>query len=363
MKGITRPDCVISALLVACLSTGMGSFACAASTPPSPATAPDFTITQCVKADTLRLSDFREHPVLLFFFDAGHMGDMRAYPYVREWNRRYRGDGLRILGIHCPLFEPLKVWDNILTALSRADLGFPIGIDIEREVYAVYSIEVLPTFVLLRPGGEIAVTASGPRVYSETETAIQHLLTDLRPEIIHPFLVEPGVPADDPDAKTLRATPMVVLGHTSGAIADLDSSDFGKYKFYADRGGRDKGKAYLNGRWKIDEYSVSHEQEGEDMRDHVRVIYAGKDVWLLAGFEPNQAPRIYVKQDRSYLPEEIWGKDIHVDRKGIPYVRMRYAIPAHIVSNSSYGTHEIQLIMGEGKGALCYLFFGGDLTR
>jgi hypothetical protein len=247
--------------------------------------------------------------------------------------------------------------------ISSAGLSFPIGVDMEREVYAAYSLDALPVFMLLRPGGEILFTTSEPRAYREIEAAIQALLKDLNPEIIHPFLLEPRDPTDDPDAEVIPTTPMLVLGHESGAIADIDSAGFGKYTVYSDRGGREKGKAYLKGRWKVDEHSISHEQESEDAQDHIRVIYAGKEVWLLPAFERDRAPRIYVKQDRKYLPQEIWGKDIHVDHNRKPYVRMRYPLPVQIVSNPRYGAHELQLIIGEGEGALCYIFFKGALAK
>jgi hypothetical protein len=334
-----------------------------ATEPETPRMVPDFTLDQCMNADTLRLSDVRDHPVLLYFFDAGDVVGRYAFRYLNEWDRRYKGDGLRIICIHCPALEVLRVWENAIIAISRADAEVPVGMDIERQVYRAYSLETLPAFLLLKPGGEVVLETSKRRAFTEIEQAIQELLKAIKPDTIHPFLLRPFNPLDDPKVKILNAMPAIMLGYGPGAVADLDSTGFGKYRIYSDSRARQKGKVFLGGNWKVDETSVSYEQIGVTAEGSIRVVYSGKDVWLLADFSHERPPRIFVKQDKSYLITGRTGLDIRFDPIGRPYIELRYPVPVHIVTNRAFGAHELELVFTGGDATVYYLFFEDGLAE
>jgi hypothetical protein len=358
MNTIIQPRCVVSFALIVGLGVGLAAYVNAG-------TAPDFTFPRSTGRDTLRLSDYLEYPVLIVFFDPGNVAHARVSPYAREWNRRYHGDGLRTIGIHCPIFEPLKDWGNATTAIGRADIKFPVGLDPEWEAYNNYALNALPTFILLKPGGEIIFSASGTKSFTEIESAIQGLIKELKPGTIHPFVLEPLQPIDDPDAKFLEPTPMIVTGHASATIAGCDSAAFGRYETYTDSRDMQKGVIYLEGKWRVDEETISNEQRVFSLDEYMRIVYSGKDVWLLADIVDGRAPRIYVKQDRDFLPKEFWGRDVMSDQRGRPFIQMRYAVPVHVVSNSEFGAHELRLIPGQGNMKLYYLYFEGavDLQK
>jgi peroxiredoxin len=325
-----------------------------------PRTAPDFILDRCVMADTLSLSEFEAYPVLLFFFDAGDAAGFGAYPYIRNWQLMYKADSVVVIGIHCPSFEPLRYWGNAATAIARAQLKFPIGMDMERKVYMKYGLEQLPTFVLTKPGGNIVFQTSDPDKYKTFEQMIQWTIRETEPEAVLPFLFEPKTEEHSPDARTLPPTPKIMFGPSAGAIEGFDSKDLGKYRLYTDSRGREKGRIYLHGRWKVEQDAVAYE-EGEE--SYIRVIYSGKDVWVLPSFQAGTAVRVDVKQDRSYLKNTSWGKDIRTDPLGRPYIYMRQAVPLHIVSNPRYGTHELQLIPVQGDVNFHYFYFEGGATE
>ena len=356
MRELMKPRNVVILLFI--LTLGGGLVAGAGAEPaPGLGTAPDFTCYQAINADTLSMSDYLEHPVLLFFVDLGNVGHARCFPYARLLDKRYKGDGLKTIGIHCPPFEPLRVYRNALTVTARADITFPVGMDTEWEVYGRYQIDSLPTLLVLRPGGEIAFKTTGTRDFRAVEEAIQKILRELKPGTILPFLLEPLQPVDDPDLEILQPTPMVLPGHASGAVADCDASAFGKYVTYTDSGEREKGLAYLQGRWKVDEHTISHEQDVFGFEDYVRLIYSGQDVWVLLDFEYGDAPKVYIKQDRSFLPGELWGRGVLADKRGRPYIQPRNAVPVHVVKNHDFGAHELRLMPAQGKLNLVYLYF------
>lgn len=140
--------------------------------------APDFTLTQTSTRDTLTLSAFSEQPVLLFFYDGGEMTSQNAIPYVNEWNRRYARDGLKVIAVHSPALEPLRVAYNALEVTSLARMTYPVGLDHDRAVYAAYGLGALPAYVVLKPGLEVIYSTADPKPYPQVETAIQGLLSE-----------------------------------------------------------------------------------------------------------------------------------------------------------------------------------------
>ncbi len=352
-SGIGLPEACLSLLFAVCIV----SVASAQPDAPSLKIAPDFTLGTCLGADTLRLADFIDNLVMLYFFDAGRVEGRGAFRYLNEWHRRYENDGLSVIGIHCPALEALKNYGNALTAISRTGAKIPVGMDMAGGVCAAYNLKTLPTFMLLRPGGEIAFETSELRAYREIEEVIQEAIREIKPDVIHPFLLKPLTPEDDPNAKTLAPTPIILPGYATGAVADCDSADFGKYKIYADSRDRTKARVFLSGKWKVDENSISYQQEGHTDEGTLRIIYAGKSVWLMVDFETSDPPRIFVKQDRSGLANELWGRDIRLVEMGRPQVNLRYPVPVHIIANPKYGTHELELTVTGGDATFYYFFF------
>ncbi len=321
-----------------------------------PPSAPDFSVDQCVMADTLSLSGLLGHPALLFFFDAGDRISQPAYRHVRNWVPKYRADNLAVIGFHCPEFKPLKVYDNAATTVAAADLKIPVGMDFESKVRMKYAIEVLPAFVLLNPGGKIIFQTSDPAEFRMLEERIQTLLREIKPGTILPFLFEPRVVAEGP-----KPTPEIRFGLAPGSIVGADSSGLGQFKLYTDSRGREWEKVYLDGRWEI-ENDALHYIESE--ASHLRIIYSGKDVWVLPEPAGENAVKVLIKQDRSYLPHELWGSDVKAGADdGLPFIMMRKVIPKHIVSNAKFGTHELRLIPVEGEVRFYYIHFEGDTTR
>lgn len=319
--------------------------------------APDFTLPVALSSDTLSLSDLADSPVLLFFFDAGAMQSLSAIPYVSEWHRRYQGDGLKVLGIQYSRFGPMKLMDNVFESTYRQKTAFPFGLDSDGAIYAAYSLASLPSYVLLREGLQIVLETSAPRPYADVEKAIQQVLAAGKPGMKNPFLVKPLRPIDDPTKKILRATPEVVLGYLSGAIVGCDSAARDTFYNYTDSAERQRGVVYLQGYWKVGPSSLSHAKRLGSSGDYLRVIYSGKDVWVLPWFVYAAPQRIYVKQDRVYVDKAIWGKDMYGDEVGQPYILTKFAVPVHVISNRSFGSHELQLIPAEGDVAFCYIFF------
>ena len=46
--------------------------------------------------------------MLVEFWDFCRPNSMRTLPYLKAWHERYAPAGLRVIGVHCPGFEPSR---------------------------------------------------------------------------------------------------------------------------------------------------------------------------------------------------------------------------------------------------------------
>src|SRR5438477_12536714 len=86
----------------------------------------------------LRMDHQVGRPVLIEFWDFCRVNSLRTLPYLKAWHERYAGDGLRVIGVHCPGFEPSHGEDAVRAAVARLEIGHPIVIDDAFEVWDFY---------------------------------------------------------------------------------------------------------------------------------------------------------------------------------------------------------------------------------
>ena len=113
-----------------------------------------------VNVAPLRMDQQIGRPVLVEFWDFCRPNSMRTLPYVREWHRRYEGDGLRVIGVHTSGFPPSASEDAVRAAVARLEINWPVAIDVD------YGCGVVRQRGLARP---LPVTSGGP--CSTTTTA------------------------------------------------------------------------------------------------------------------------------------------------------------------------------------------------
>jgi thiol-disulfide isomerase/thioredoxin len=131
----------------------------------------------------------RGRPLLVEFWDFCRPNSLRTLPYLKEWHARYAGAGLRVVGVHCPGFEPSRDEDAVRAAVSRLGITYPVLIDTELVLWDDYENPGWPARYLFDGGARLFDYHHGEGGYEEAELAIQHLvcverepLAPLRPE-------------------------------------------------------------------------------------------------------------------------------------------------------------------------------------
>jgi hypothetical protein len=166
--------------------------------PPFPAGLP------WVNVAPLRMDRQIGRPVLIEFWDFCRVNSLRTLPYIGEWHRRYADDGLRVIGVHSPGFEPSSREDSVRAAVARLGVEHPVVIDGRLEIWDLYGNEGWPARYLFDQRGILFDVHMGEGAYRETEAAIQELLgverdpvAPRRPEDV-PGVTLPAQTADQP---------------------------------------------------------------------------------------------------------------------------------------------------------------------
>jgi hypothetical protein len=140
----------------------------------------------------------RGRPMLVEFWDFCRPNSLRTLPYVKAWHERYAPEGLRVIGVHCPGFDPSREEAAVRDAVERLGIEYPVLIDSELEVWEDYGNQGWPARYLFDGRARLFEYHYGEGAYTETELAIQELLGVTR---------EPLAPVRAEDATDAKLVP------------------------------------------------------------------------------------------------------------------------------------------------------------
>ena len=107
-------------------------------------------------------------------------------PSLVDFDTKYRGQGLTIIGIHTPEFPPYAGEHdkkNVERALAKHGIKYPNAQDNDHATWDLYGIEYWPSFVLIDKRGQIRYEGYGEfhvgdRTYQQWEERIKALLAE-----------------------------------------------------------------------------------------------------------------------------------------------------------------------------------------
>jgi thiol-disulfide isomerase/thioredoxin len=145
---------------------------------------PFLTHLKWVNVPTVRL-DRMQGPVLVEFWDFCRPNSLRTLPYIKAWHERYAADGLTVIGIHSPGFEPGHERQTVKDAVARLGVEYPVLLDPELEMWQEYGNQGWPARYLFDRHQHLFEYHYGEGAYHETELAIQELL-GIQRELLEP---------------------------------------------------------------------------------------------------------------------------------------------------------------------------------
>jgi len=157
------------------LSAAIAAHAADAPAPLKPA--PAFRhIGPWLNSAPLTLEALRGKVVLLDFWTYDCINCIRTLPYVTQWHRDYKHQGLVVVGVHTPEYAFERNTDKVRAAMQRFGITYPVAQDNRYGTWEAYNNRFWPALYLIDKQGRIAYTHFGEGKYAETEAAILRLL-------------------------------------------------------------------------------------------------------------------------------------------------------------------------------------------
>jgi thiol-disulfide isomerase/thioredoxin len=127
--------------------------------------APSWNNPSWLNADhPLTLSELRGRVVLLNFWVFTCYNCTNTVPSLVDFNRKYRDQGLTLIGIHTPEFPPYAGEHdrrNVERALRKYGIEYPNAQDNDSKTWDLYGIRYWPSFVLIDKRGNIRYEGYG----------------------------------------------------------------------------------------------------------------------------------------------------------------------------------------------------------
>jgi thiol-disulfide isomerase/thioredoxin len=139
--------------------------------------APDFAgISNWLNSDPLTVQKLRGKVVLVDFWTYSCINCIHTLPYVKDWNQKYKDQGLTVVGVHTPEYPFERDTGNVKTAIRRLGVTWPVAQDNEYRTWNAYGNQYWPALYLIDRKGQIVYTHFGEGDYAQTDAAIQAAL-------------------------------------------------------------------------------------------------------------------------------------------------------------------------------------------
>jgi thiol-disulfide isomerase/thioredoxin len=149
--------------------------------------APPWDNASWLNADhALTLSELRGRVVFLNFWVFTCYNCTNTVPSLVDFDRKYRDQGLTLIGIHTPEFPPYAGEHdrgNVERALRKYGIAYPNAQDNDSKTWNLYGIRYWPSFVLIDKRGNIRYEGYGEfhlndESYRTWDKRIQELLAE-----------------------------------------------------------------------------------------------------------------------------------------------------------------------------------------
>jgi hypothetical protein len=130
-----------------------------------------------------------------------------------------------VLGVQAPRFPFGADPDTVAAGLARLEIGFPVAIDAEHQIWLDYGCQVWPSLFLWGKGGALHWYHFGEGEYEASEEAIQEQLREAEALRELPEPMRPLRASDAPGAAVIPPTPELFPGGEDAPRALTEGED------------------------------------------------------------------------------------------------------------------------------------------
>ncbi|MEI7709540.1 MAG: cytochrome c biogenesis protein CcdA [bacterium] len=272
----------------------------------------------------ITISEFKGKKVVLVdIWTYSCINCRRTIPYLNDWYKKYKDEGLVIIGLHDPEFSFERVLGNVQKAVADFDIKYPVVLDNEFSTWNAFKNSFWPRKYLIDVDGYIVYDHAGEGEYDVTEAKIQEALKERNAKLNTNINITTGM--SDPAGKIVVdsgkvGSPEIYFGsrrneHLSNGNVGVATTQDLKIPTEIK-----SNSLYLGGIWNFTpEYS---ENSGDAS---VVFKYNTKNVYMVASSKDGANVEVYV------------------DGKLISTVNIKDEKLYTIVSGADYGEHTLEL--------------------
>lgn len=130
-----------------------------------------------LNSQPLTVDELRGKVVLINFWTYTCINWLRQLPYVRAWAKKYKDQGLVVIGVHTPEFEFEKTIDNVRRAVTAMSIDYLIAVDNDYAVWQAFENHYWPALYFIDRQARIRHHQFGEGGYVQSERVIQQLLS------------------------------------------------------------------------------------------------------------------------------------------------------------------------------------------
>lgn len=132
-----------------------------------------------VNSEPFTMADYIGKKIILVeFITYTCINCQRTFPFMKQWHETYEKDGLLVIGIHTPEFAYERDRDNVIAAMKKEGITFPIVQDNEYATWNAYKNRFWPHRYVIDYDGNVVFDHIGEGAYKETEEVIKLLIAD-----------------------------------------------------------------------------------------------------------------------------------------------------------------------------------------
>jgi thiol-disulfide isomerase/thioredoxin len=347
---LLSPFLGVALLLAACADEDRGP-AAAPTPPPVPGGRELVDVTGWINSEPLTIAGelARGRVVLVDFWTYTCVNCIRTLPFVEAWHERYGSHGLTVIGVHTPEFEFEQQRANVLAAVERHGLRYPVVQDNRYKTWDAFDNRFWPAKYLLEPGRGVIYQHFGEGEYEETEHAIRAALERLGKDIAAVPPVEVKPPAVEAGAAA-RQTAELYGGYRRnfserGGFAGQNEYYLGPdaSRAYVDRGERAPNKWYVHGEWLNEAEAITHNRRTEHFEDYIALRFRARSVNVVLRPEGRQPFSVVVELDGRPLQPAEAGADVTFTPEGRSVIEVREARLYQLVRLDRFAERDLTL--------------------
>ena len=136
--------------------------------------------TGWVNGDPVTSDSLRGKVVLIDFWTWDCINCQHTLPHVRDWAKKYRAQGLVVIGVHTPEYPWEKPLASVQKAVTKWQLPYRVVTDNNYKIWNTFGNQYWPAHYYFDAKGQLRYTSFGEGNYDQQEKVIQQLLKEAR---------------------------------------------------------------------------------------------------------------------------------------------------------------------------------------